>query len=36
MPQRPFDFDALQILGAKPCNEVIVETISIPGAYITK
>jgi len=36
MPQRPFDFDALQLLGAKPCNEVVVETTSIPGAYITK
>ena len=36
MPQRPFDFDALQLVGAKPCNEVVVETTSIPGAYITK
>lgn len=36
MPQRPFDFNALQALGAKPCDEVIVETTSIPGAYITK
>jgi len=36
MPQKPFDFDALQIIGAKPCNEVVVETTSIPGAYITK
>lgn len=36
MPQRPFDFDALQGLGAKKCNEVVVETTSIPGAYITK
>ena len=35
MPQRPFDFDALQIFGAKPCNEVIVETTSIPDAYVT-
>ena len=36
MPQRPFDFDALVTLGAKPCDEVVVETTSIPGAYITK
>jgi len=36
MPQRPFDFNALQIVGAKPCNEVVTETTSIPGAYITK
>ena len=36
MPQKPFDFDALQIIGAKPCNEVVVETTSIPGAYVTK
>jgi hypothetical protein len=36
MPQRPFDFDALHALGAERCNEVVVETTSIPGAYITK
>lgn len=36
MPQKPFDFDALQSIGAKPCNEVVTETTSIPGAYITK
>lgn len=36
MPQRPFDYDALQELGAEKCDEVIVETTSIPGAYITK
>jgi len=36
MPQRPFDFDALSSLGAKSCNEVVVETTTIPGAYITK
>lgn len=36
MPQRPFDFDALSSLGAKPCNEVVVETTTIPGSYVTK
>ncbi|MFO7881192.1 MAG: hypothetical protein R6U52_01475 [Kosmotogaceae bacterium] len=36
MPQRPFDFDALQKYGAKPCDEAIVETTTIPGAYVTK
>lgn len=36
MPQRPFDFNALRGLGAQECNEVVVETTSIPGAYITK
>jgi hypothetical protein len=36
MPQRPFDYDALQEFGAKPCDEVVVETTTIPGAYITK
>jgi len=36
MPQRPFDFDALQLIGGKPCNEVVVETTSIPGAYVTR
>jgi len=36
MPQRPFDFDALQKVGAKSCNEVVVETTTIPDAYVTK
>lgn len=36
MPQRPFDFDALKQFGAEPCNEVVTETTSIPGAYVTK
>lgn len=36
MPQRPFDYDALEELGAKSCNEKIVETTTIPGAYVTK
>jgi len=35
MPQRPFDFDALRGLGAEECNEVVVETTTIPNAYIT-
>jgi len=36
MPQRPFDFDGLLALGAQPTNELVVETTSIPGAYLTK
>ncbi len=36
MPQRPFDFDALKQFGAEPCDELVVETRSIPEAYITK
>jgi hypothetical protein len=36
MPQRPFDFDGLIAFGAKKCNEVVVETTSIPRAYVTK
>lgn len=36
MPQRPFDFDALPGLGAKACNEVVVETSTIPQAYVTQ
>lgn len=37
MPQKPFDFDALQtIIGAERKEEVVVETTTIPGAYITK
>lgn len=36
MPQRPFDFEALKALGAQPSDEVVVETTSIPGAYLTQ
>jgi len=36
MPQRPFDFDALQALGAEADDEVVVETSSIPDAYVTQ
>lgn len=36
MPQRPFDFDQLQQFGVEKSNEVIVETATIPGAYVTK
>ncbi len=36
MPQRPFNFDALPALGAKECNEVVVETTTIPQAYVTQ
>lgn len=36
MPQRPFDFDALLGLGAKACCEVVTETTTIPGAYVTR
>lgn len=36
MPQKPFDMDRLLELGAKPGEEVVLETTSIPGAYLTK
>lgn len=36
MPQIPFDFDALPGLGAKACDEIVVETTTIPHAYLTK
>lgn len=36
MPQRPFDFEALKAMGAESSDELITETTSIPGAYITK
>lgn len=36
MPQRPFDMNALVNMGAKQCDEVITETTSIAGAYLTK
>lgn len=36
MPQKPFDFDALQALGAERKEEVVTESTSIPQAYVTK
>ena len=36
MPQRPFDFDKLLKLGAERCDEVVVETTTIPHAYLTQ
>mgnify|MGYP003645485276 CR=1 FL=1 len=36
MPQVPFDFDKLSLYGAKPGNEVVTETTSIPWAYATQ
>ena len=36
MPQRPFDFDALKQFGAESCDESVIETTTIPGAYVTK
>jgi hypothetical protein len=36
MPQRPFDFDALQHYGAEAKEEVVVETTTIPDAYVTQ
>lgn len=36
MPQRPFDFNALPGLGAQACDELVVETTTIPGAYVTQ
>jgi hypothetical protein len=36
MPQRPFDFDALPGLGAKAREEVVIETTTIPQAYVTQ
>lgn len=36
MPQNPFDFDALRIFGAKPCDDVVIETTSLAGAYLTQ
>lgn len=36
MPQRPFNFDALQLVGAEACNEVVVETTTIADAYVTQ
>jgi hypothetical protein len=35
-PQKPFDFDMLQLFGAAPCDEVVTETTTIPWAYVTK
>lgn len=36
MPQAPFDMDKLILHGAKEGEEIVTETTSIPGAYITK
>ena len=36
MPQRPFDMNALLTLGAQEEHEIVTETSSIPGAYITQ
>lgn len=38
MPQKPFDFDALQLVGGQTIagGEVVTETTSIPHAYVTK
>ena len=36
MPQRPLDYDGLIALGAERCDEEVVETSSIPQAYITQ
>ena len=36
MPQRPFDFDGLAAFGAQEREEVVVETTSIPNAYVTQ
>lgn len=36
MPQRPFDFDGLLALGAEEKEEVVIETTSIPNAYLTQ
>jgi len=36
MPQRPFDFDALLGFGAQACDECVVETTTIAGAYVTQ
>lgn len=36
MPQIPFDYDKLQLFGARPCDEVVTETTTIPRAYLTQ
>lgn len=36
MPQKPFDFDGLIKIGAKEADEAVIETTSIPQAYVTQ
>ena len=36
MPQTNFNFGALASLGGKKCDEWVIETSTIPGAYITQ
>lgn len=36
MPQKPFDFNALLGKGAQACDEKVIETSTIPQAYLTQ
>ena len=36
MPQTNFNFEALGRLGAERCDEVVIETTTIPHAYLSK
>jgi len=36
MPQVPFDFDALRQYGGDSHKEAVIETTSIPNAYLTR
>lgn len=36
MPQAPFDYNGLLMMGAQEANEMVVETTEIPQSYITK
>lgn len=36
MPQAPLDIRAFESLGAKPSDDVVVETSTLANAYITK
>jgi len=36
MPQKPFDFAALEVFGATRCDELVVETTTIADSYITQ
>jgi hypothetical protein len=36
MPQKPFDYEALTLYGAKPADEIVTETTTIADSYITQ
>lgn len=36
MPQAPINYDGILLAGGQESNEIVTETTSIPGAYVTQ